>query len=137
MLRRLTAEERDRALAAFLHSAQEAWARMFDPAHQGDLQTFDQRDEAALEVAQTLGAQLLAQHLHADELTDAAWPAQVACPWCEQPAPAVTPAGTAPARELRAQVGAVAYPRPEYHCRPCRRSFFPGGPRVRARDRRL
>lgn len=137
MLRRMTAAERERRRTQFLETAASQWDAMFDPARQTALQTFEQREEQAVQVAQTLGAQVLAQHLQCDELTAPEWPAQVPCPTCQTPAVARSPATAPPARDVRARVGEVAYPRPEYHCRRCRRSFFPGRPGVRARNRGL
>lgn len=54
MEKRQTAAEREELRAAFLKQAAEQWDRLFDPARQGDLRTFDQREAQAEELAHTL-----------------------------------------------------------------------------------
>lgn len=127
MEKRQTAAEREARRAAFMKEAAGQWDSLFDPARQGDLRTFDQREAQAVELAHALGAKALEEQVRQD--TEGPVAPTTPCPLCGQPSQLRSPADGPALRAVRSRVGKIEYPRPEYHCTPCRRSFFPGGPR--------
>lgn len=131
----MTAAERQAAREAFFAEAAARWDAMFDPTRQGELRTFDQREEEAVNLSRALGAKLLEQHLK-EEAGGPAAPS-VACPLCGQAGELRSQGDGSPGREVRTRVGSVEYARPEYHCGRCRRSFFPDGPDTGAGNGRV
>lgn len=133
MEKRQTAAEREALRAAFLEQAAAQWNILFDPARQTELRTFDQREAQAVELARALGAKALEQRVRQDSEGPAEPTAP--CPLCGKASRLRSTADDPPPpRDVLSRVGEIEYPRPEYYCVPCRRSFFPGGPRDGARD---
>lgn len=119
---------RDELRRRFLAEAATAFDLMFDPTLAGDLVTFDQREQRALDLGQQLVIALLQQHANhdpdADPNPDANEPP--CCPRCRRPGRRVTPPGEAlPARRLTTCAGEVTLRRARYRCTTCRVVFFP------------
>ena len=132
MERRMTAAEREALRATFLEQAAAQWELLFDPPRQGELRTFDQREAQAVELARSLGAKALEQHVRQETEGLAAPRAQ--CPLCGGAVGMRSPADGAPTREVKTRVGEIEFARSEYYCGRCRRAFFPGGPFARTGD---
>src|SRR5438094_2499744 len=101
----------------FLAEATTAFDLMFEPPHAGDLVTFDQREQRALELGQQLVIALLQQHANHDPAADpgpepAAPPC---CPRCRRPGRRVTPPAEAlPARVVATCAGEITLRRARY-----------------------
>jgi hypothetical protein len=112
----------------FLAEAATAFDLMFEQPLAGDLITFDQREQRALELGQQLVIALLQQHANHDPAADpASEPAPApCCPRCQRPGRRVTPPGEAlPARVVTTCAGDVTLRRARYRCTTCRVVFFP------------
>lgn len=112
----------------FLAEAGTAFDLMFDDRLAGDLVTFDQREQRALELGQQLVVGLLQPHINHDPAADPAPdPAPPpACPRCQRPGRRVTPPGAAlPARAVTTCAGEITLRRARYRCTTCRVVFFP------------
>jgi hypothetical protein len=133
MERRMTAAEREALRAQFLEEAAARWNDLFDPVRRGELRTFDQREAQAVELARGLGAKALEQHLRLE--ADGSNALAARCPMCGEACCLQSTVDGPSTRSVQTRVGQVEYRRPEYYCPRCRRSFFPGGPYVRAGDR--
>jgi hypothetical protein len=112
----------------FLAEATTAFDLMFEESLAGDLVTFDQREQRALELGQQLVIALLQQHANRDPAADPGpGPAlPPGCPRCQRPGRRVTPPGQAlPARVVTTCAGGVTLRRARYRCTTCRVVFFP------------
>lgn len=135
---RITQERREALRAEFLERAGAQFDALFDPDAQEGLQTFDQREQRAVELARAVGQWALQQHLGRDGSAGGEPAKTATCPTCGKRAELQAPGAPMPeARALETRVGRIEYSRPEYYCSTCRRSFFPGGPGVRARRGRV
>jgi hypothetical protein len=112
----------------FLAEAATAFDLMFEVPLAGDLVTFDQREQRALDLGQQLVIALLQQHVNHDPAADPG-PGPAAppcCPRCQRPGRRVTPPGEAlPARGVTTCAGEVTLRRARYRCTTCRVVFFP------------
>jgi hypothetical protein len=114
----------------FLAEAATAFDLMFDASLGGDLVTFDQREQRALELGQQLVIALLQQHANHDPAADPGSDAVAppGCPRCQRPGRRVTPPGEPlPARLVTTCAGEVILRRARYRCTTCRVVFFPPG----------
>jgi hypothetical protein len=111
----------------FLAEATTAFDLMFEEPLAGDLVTFDQREQRALELGQQLVIALLQQHANHDAAADPGPEAAASCcPRCQRPGQRVTPPGQAlPARVVTTCAGEVTLRRARYRCTTCRVVFFP------------
>lgn len=127
MEKRQTAAERGALRAVFLEEAAAQWDRLFEPARQGELRTFDQREAQAVELGRALGTRALEQHVR--QQTEGLAESTAPCPWCGEACRLRSTTEGPPSRGVESLVGKIEYPRHEYYCGHCRRCFFPGGPR--------
>ena len=118
--------DRDALRRRFLAEAATAFDLMFDPSLAGDLVTFDQREQRALDLGQQLVIALLQQHANHDPDADPDANEPPCCPRCQRPGRRVTPPGEAlPARQVTTCAGEVTLRRARYRCTTCRVVFFP------------
>jgi hypothetical protein len=102
---------------------------MFDPQDQDQLQTFDQREQRALDLGRDLTAWLLRQHANAADQARPGAQRPPACPGCGRPGQRATaPGEPLPRREATTLAGEVALSRQRWRCTACRSPFSPPGP---------
>lgn len=119
----------------FLKHAAAAFDLMFDPQHQNQLVTFDQREERACELGRDLTTWLLQRHTDADSQARPDGTPPPPCPKCQRPAQRVTaPESPLPSRSVTSLAGEVTIRREQWRCTTCRVVFFPPGPEAPAGD---
>ena len=119
----------------FLAQAGVAFDLLFDPEHQEQLITFEQREERACELGRDLTVWMLQQHLNTDpDACPDATPTP-SCPKCHKPGRRVTPEGDPlPTRAVTTLAGEVTLRRQKWRCTTCRVVFFPPRPTAAAGD---
>lgn len=101
----------------------------------GELVTFTQREQKALNLGQELSRWLLEQHTAADPLVRPVEDPAPCCPRCGRPGQRPKRAEPAlPERRLTTAVGEVTLGREQWHCATCRVAFFPSGPEAGTGD---
>jgi hypothetical protein len=132
------ASPHERLRQQWLQQAEAVFELLFDPEHQDQLVTFDQREERVIALTRELSTWLLEQHAAGDPAVRLPQDQTAACPKCGRPAQRRTPAGAAlPSRPLTCEDGEILLRREQWHCKTCRVSFFPSGPPAATGDRRL
>ena len=122
------ADSREQLRQRFLAHAAAAFDLLFHPDHQGDLVSFSQREQRALELSRDLATWLLQQQLAHDPWACPPEATPLCCPRCA--APACPPARSDKPRlkrTLTTRVGGVSFQRQKWYCKICRISFFPSG----------
>jgi hypothetical protein len=119
----------------FLTQAAAAFDLLFDPQHQEQLITFQQREERACQLGRDLTAWMLQQHLNADPHAQPDATYTPSCPKCHRPGRRVTPEGDPlPRRPVTTLAGEVTLQRQKWRCTTCRVVFFPPGSAAAAGD---
>ena len=118
---------RDQLRQQFLQRAAEAFDLMF--SDDDDLVSFDQREQRADDLSQTLKLELLQNQANADPAADPPLDQPVPCPHCRRPAQRQDdPEQPLPARCLTVSAGQqVLLRRVRFRCTTCRVVFFPPG----------
>lgn len=125
---------RDELRQQFLTHAAAAFDLLFDPEHQEQLVTFEQREQRACELGRELTAWMLREHANADP--DAQPDTPPTCPKCHRPGRRVTPDDAPlPERAVTTLAGPVTLRRQKWRCTTCRVVFFPPGPTPTTGDR--
>jgi hypothetical protein len=127
--------DRERLRQQWLQQAAAAFDLYFDSGQGPPPVTFSQREGRACSLTRELAAWLLEQDLALDPAArpDDAQPPP--CPKCGRRARRHAPAGEPlPRRQLTSAAGEVTLSREQWHCKTCRVSFFPSGPRAPAGD---
>jgi hypothetical protein len=123
---RITPQELRRRRQEFQEEAGKAFDQMLGSDGQNGLVTFQEREERACEVGDSLTRRLLEEHLAADEFCDPG--ALVDCPLCGRPVPCDDPQKVElESRSLLTRRGRAEFERAARRCTHCRRIFFPPG----------
>lgn len=126
---------REQLRQQWLQQAEAAFDLYFDPQQEPPLVTFAQREGRVCSLTRELAAWLLEQDLADDPAVRPDDSPSVPCPRCGRPARRHTPPGEPlPRRQLRSDAGEVTVSREQWHCKTCRVSFFPSGPKTGAGD---
>jgi hypothetical protein len=111
-------------LQEFWAEAEKAYENMFTAERQSELKTFTQREVRVYEEGRRLSRWLLERHLEQDR--DSQPEADSApCPKCKRPS-----GRKGEGREIRpvtTLIGGITFGRTKFHCKHCRKSFFPAG----------
>jgi hypothetical protein len=115
----------EQGLQAFLAEAETAYRKMFADEQQSELRTFTQREVRVYEEGRRLSRWLLERHLERDRESQPVADS-IPCPKCKRPSARV--GDDCETRPVITLIGDVTFPRAEYKCKHCRKSFFPSGP---------
>jgi hypothetical protein len=114
----------EEGLQAFLAEAERAYRKMFADEQQPELRTFTQREVRVYEEGRRLSRWLLERHLERDRESQPTAD-NVPCPKCKRPSARV--GNDCETRPVTTLIGDITFPRSEYKCKHCRKSFFPSG----------
>ena len=106
--------------------------RMTTPSPDRRLLTFSEIEEEAVREGNRLARWMLERKISSEAAHGNCQGEECTCPWCGKLAKRKRE--DLKTREVWARPGPVSFERVEYHCRACRRSFFPSGPRFEPQD---